>query len=254
MHCPHRPDCAHFGFRVPRTTRVPPAPSLIRSRRYLSDRDVWHAALVSVIALTLTGGLVFVGYLIHVCRVAWFSPRRPARPMVVLVFGQRLEQDQPGEDYRHRLAAALELARAALAERLLLLGGFSGGAVSEADAGHGWLVRHGLPGQLPVQLEHESTDSLENLRHARELLSAGEPNRPLPPVALLTSRYHLARCLLLARRLGFAGQPLAAEPRLRLTPRLLRLLLLESAYLMWIDLGVRWASLIGHGRMAARIG
>ncbi|HEU4669768.1 MAG TPA: YdcF family protein [Dyella sp.] len=231
-----------------------PAPSLIRSRRYLSDRDVWHAALVSMSALVLSGGLVFVGYLVHVCRIAWRTPRRPPRPMVVLVFGQRLERDQPGEDYRHRLAAALALARAALAERLLLLGGFSGGAVSEADAGLGWLRRHGLPAQVPVQLEHESTDSLENLRHARRLLAAGEPDRPLPPVALLTSRYHLARCLLLARRLGFDGQPLAAEPRLRLTPRLLRLLVLESAYLMWIDLGVRWAGLIGHGRMAARIG
>ncbi|MBU6246247.1 MAG: YdcF family protein [Xanthomonadaceae bacterium] len=210
--------------------------------------------MVSVVALVLSGGLVFLGYLVHVWRVAWSSPRRPARPMVVLVFGQRLEQDRPGEDYRHRLAAALRLARAALAERLLLLGGFSGGTISEADAGHRWLCRHGLPARVPVELEHESTDSLENLRHARELLGGGEPARPLPPVALLTSRYHLARCLLLARRLGFAGQPLAAEPRLRLTPRLLRLLLLESAYLMWIDLGVRWARLIGHGRMAARIG
>ena len=82
-----------------------------------------------------------------------------------------------------------------------------------------------------------------------------DASAPLPPVALVTSRYHLARCQLLARRLGFATSvPIAAEPRLRLTPRALRLLLLESAYLMWIDLGVRWATLIGHTRMASRIG
>ncbi len=230
------------------------APSLIRSRRYLSDRDVWHAAVVSVAALLLSGGLVFIGYLTHVWRTAWRTPRRPSQPMVVLVFGQRLERDEPGEDYRQRLAAALELARAARAERLLLLGGFSGGRLSEADAGHRWLLVHGLPANVPVQLEHQSTDSLENLRHARLLLGADEPARSLPPVALLTSRYHLARCQWLARRLGFDGRPLAAEPRLRLTPRVLRLLLLESAYLMWIDLGMRWASLVGHRRMAARIG
>lgn len=231
-----------------------PAPSLIRSRRYLSDRDVWHAVVVSVVALLLSGGLVFVGYLAHVWRVAWRSPRLAPRPMVVLVFGQRLEQGEPGEDFRQRLAAALELARSARAERLLLLGGFSGGQVSEADAGHRWLLLHGLPPDMPVQLEHESTDSLENLRHARMLLSVGDPARRLPPVALLTSRYHLARCQWLAHRLGFDGQPVAAEPRLRLTPRLLRLLVLESAYLMWIDLGMRWAGLVGHRRMTARIG
>jgi len=26
-----------------------------------------------------------------------------------------------------------------------------------------------------------------------------------------------------------------------------------ASYLMWIDLGMRWADLIGHRRMAARI-
>jgi hypothetical protein len=28
---------------------------------------------------------------------------------------------------------------------------------------------------------------------------------------------------------------------------------MEATYLMWIDLGVRWARLIGHQRMAGRI-
>lgn len=237
-----------------RNACVSSAPSLFRSRRYLSDRDVWHAVAVSTFALLLSGGLVFIAYFIHVWRIAWRSPRQPERPMVVLVFGQRLERDEPGEDYRSRLAAALELVRSSLVERLLLLGGFSGSMVSEAAAGYRWMIRHGLPQGVSVQLEHESTDSLENLRHAKRLLNAGEPARPLPPVALLTSRYHLARCQLLARRLGLDGRPVAAEPRLRFTPRLLRLLVLESAYLMWIDLGMRWASLIGHDRMVARIG
>jgi uncharacterized SAM-binding protein YcdF (DUF218 family) len=75
----------------------------------------------------------------------------------------------------------------------------------------------------------------------------------LPPVALLTSRYHLARCLLLARELGFDARPVAAEDRLPRTPRYLVLLAMEGTYLMWIDLGMRWARLVGHRRMAARI-
>lgn len=233
---------------------MPVASPPTRLQRYLADLDVWHAALVSVFALVLSGGLVFAAYLVHVLRMAWCSPLRPPAPMVVLVFGRRLERDEPEADYRHRLRRALVLAREAWAERLLLLGGASGSSISEAAAGHRWLLREGLPREVTVQLEHESTDSLENLRQARGLLRGGNASATLPPVALVTSRYHLARCQLLARRLGFASVPIAAEPRLHLTPRALRLLLLESAYLMWIDLGVRLATLIGHTRMASRIG
>ena len=221
--------------------------------RYLRDRDAQHAALVTVLALVLSAGLVWLGYLIHVCRVAMRSPLVPPRRMVVLVFGRRLERDAPEHDYQQRLRRALSLAEQRQTDHLLLLGGCSGGQCSEAAAGHAWLQQHGLPGEVRVELEQHSADSLENLRHARRLLLAEAGEAGLPPVALVTSRYHLARCLLLARRLGFDGLPVAAEPALPRQRRYLGLLLLEASYLMWIDLGLRWARLIGHHRMAARI-
>ncbi|KZC21604.1 hypothetical protein RHOFW104R3_20450, partial [Rhodanobacter denitrificans] len=170
--------------------------------RYLRDRDVQHAALVTALALVLSAGLVWLGYLIHVCRVAMRSPLAPPRRMVTLVFGRRLERDVPEHDYRQRLRRALALAEQQQTGHLLLLGGCSGGQCSEAAAGHAWLRLHRLPGEVQVQLEQESVDSLENLRHARRLLLAEAGDAGLPPVALVTSRYHLARCLLLARRLG----------------------------------------------------
>ncbi|KRE83499.1 hypothetical protein ASG75_14095 [Rhodanobacter sp. Soil772] len=221
--------------------------------RYLRDRDVQHAALVTVLALVLSAGLVWLGYLIHVCRVAARSPLVPPRRMVALVFGRRLECDLPEHDYQQRLRRALSLAEQRQTDHLLLLGGCSGGQCSEAAAGHAWLQQHGLAGEVRVELEQDSVDSLENLRHARRLLLAQAGDAGLPPVALVTSRYHLARCLLLARRLGFDGLPVAAEPALPRQRRYLGLLLLEASYLMWIDLGLRWAQLIGHRRMAARI-
>jgi uncharacterized SAM-binding protein YcdF (DUF218 family) len=173
--------------------------------------------------------------------------------MITLVFGRRLERDAPGHDYRLRLQRALVLAQSQHTDHLLLLGGASGGQVSEASAGHAWLQQQGLPGGMCVELEQDSVDSLENLHHARQLLQARSADASLPPVALVTSRYHLARCLLLARRLGLRGTPIAAEPALPRQPRYLALLLMEATYLMWIDLGLRWADLIGHRRMAARI-
>lgn len=221
--------------------------------RYLRDADVLHAAAVTLLAVVASGGLVWLGYAVHVWRIAWRSPTaRPGR-WVLLVFGRQLVADAPERDYRSRLARALALMRAGQAERVLLLGGRSGGHRSEAQAGHTWLQSHGLPADAPIELEQESVDSLENLRHARGMLQGGDRAELLPPVALLTSRYHLARCLLLARRLGFDSHPLAAEDTLAYTPRYLALLAMEATYLMWIDLGTRWAQLIGHRRMAARI-
>ncbi|UGB37928.1 YdcF family protein [Frateuria soli] len=221
--------------------------------RYLRDADVLHAAVVTLLAVVLSAGIVWLGYVVHVWRIARRAPTTLRGRWVVLVFGRQLVADAPGADYRGRLARALALLREKTAGRVLLLGGRSGGARSEAEAGHAWLQGQGLPADAHVELEQESVDSLENLRHARGLLQGGDRAEVLPPVALLTSRYHLARCLLLARRLGFDGHAVAAEEGLPRTPRYLALLLMEATYLMWIDLGMRWARLIGHRRMAARI-
>lgn len=229
-------------------------PVLSRYRRYLLDRDVLHAGLVSLFALLLSGGVVWLAYLIYVCRVAARSPLAPPRRMVTLVFGHRLQSSLPDNDYRQRLQRALVLTQTARTDCLLLLGGCSDGQCSEAVAGHAWLLQHGLPDRVRLELEQESSDSLENLRRARNLLRQQQADPAgLPPVALVTSRYHLARCLMLARRLGFEVAPVAAEDALPRQPRYLLQLLAEASYLMWIDLGMRWADLIGHRRMAARI-
>ncbi|MCE5233737.1 MAG: YdcF family protein [Mizugakiibacter sp.] len=216
--------------------------------RYLGDPDVWHSLAVTATAVALSGGLLWIGYFAHTLRLALRAPTRPRGPRVALVFGRRLRDGAVEADYAARLERARALAEAGALERLLLLGGDCGDGISEAAAGHAYLLARGLSANLPVLLEQDSIDSLENLRHARDLL--GEP---LPPVLLVTSRYHLARCVHLARGLGFEVEPCAAEPRLPRSPRYLRRLLIESGYLMWIDVGARWARLIGHRRMLGRL-
>jgi len=222
--------------------------------RYLRDGDVWHSLIVTALACALSAGVLYLVYLIRVVVIAERAQCQSEPGALLLVFGRRLDANgHPGHEYVARLQRALEILMRQPSQKLMMLGGASGAQVSEAAAGLAWLRAHGLPGAVEVTLEQASNDSLENLRHARVLLCNGEPAGSLPPVALLTSRYHLARCLLLARRLGFDGHPVAAEDAMPRTPRYLALLLMEAAYLMWIDLGVRWARLIGHRRMAARI-
>ncbi|HSR64218.1 MAG TPA: YdcF family protein, partial [Xanthomonadaceae bacterium] len=130
-----------------------------------------------------------------------------------------------------------------------LLGGGADDEPSEAEIARRELIARGIAGDAPLHLEGKSRDTLQNLRNARELLSGAT----LPRVALLSNRYHLARCALFARQLGFDWELCAAEARLRLTPRTLLRLAGEAGYVCWVDLGTRWARLIGHRRMLARV-
>lgn len=241
-----------LAIRSSSGARVSAMPTAPPSRwRHLRDADVLHAASITLLAVVCSGGLVWLAYLIRVWRIAASSPVQIPECMTALVFGCQLHGDQPSAEFQRRLQRALTLARTHHTDHILVLGGYSGGPLSEAAAGDVWLRQHGLPDGVRLELEQESIDSLENLRHARSLLRASATT--LPSVALVTSRYHLARCLMLARRLGLDGVPVAAEASMPIHPRYIGRLLLESGYVMCMTLGLRWAKLLGRHRMLDRI-
>jgi len=230
---------------------TPHVPNLFRRGpfRYLADRDVWYSLIVTALACGLSCGILYVIYLWRTARVAANAPHRLDDDRMLLVFGRRLDANrEPEADYAARLQRALDAIAGNHAQKIMLLGGASGANISEAAAGLDWLRAHDLPPDIDVMLEQASIDSLENLRHARSLLGA-----PLPPVALISSRYHLARCLALARVLGFPAIACAAEPRLRWSFRTARRIALEAGYLMWLQTGSAWARLIGNRRMLERV-
>ncbi|MDF3983723.1 YdcF family protein [Luteibacter sp. PPL201] len=220
--------------------------------RYLGDADILAAAVVTVLACAASAGLLYVAHAVRVWRIARRAPTTPARAGTLLVFGRRLVNDRPEGDFIARLERARHCALKGRADRVLLLGGPGGGSLSEAEAGQRWLRDGVWPPGVSLALEQASIDSLENLRHARELLR-GPDREPLPRVYLVTSRYHLARCAYLARRLGFDAHPLAAEDALPMTRRYLLRLAMEAGYLMWIDTGLRWAALTGNRRVVSRV-
>lgn len=230
---------------------MPHVPTFFRRGpfRYLADRDVWYSLIVTALACALTGGILYLIYLLRVARIAANAPCMLTDDRMLLVFGRKLHANgEPEIDYAARLQRALDAIAAHHAKKIMLLGGASGARLSEAAAGLEWLRAHGLPATVEVMLEQASIDSLENLRHARSLLGT-----PLPPVALISSRYHLARCMALARGLGFPATACAAEPCLRWSPRMVRRILLEAGYLMWQQTGTAWARLIGNKRMLERV-
>ena len=150
----------------------------------------------------------------------WWQVRRVARgacrPQVVetvLVAGMQLDAQCLPPGYRLRLLRALRLLRRHPQARVLVLGGqTSAQGPSEAAAGAEFLRERGVP-NARIRIEDRSTHTLENLRHARDLLHEENAGGEAPPPAVLvTNRYHLARALAIARGLGLQLQPCPAEP------------------------------------------
>jgi uncharacterized SAM-binding protein YcdF (DUF218 family) len=224
----------------------------------IGDGDVLHTGVVAATACVLSAGLVYLGYFLHVWRIARQAPCRPERGECVLLFGKHAPQGRIDGDFAARLDRAESLWRERPPASVVLLGGGAEGEPSEAEVARNALLARGLGGDIPMRLEAQSRDTLQNLRNARDLLrtslpAAGIQAAALPRVTLLSNRYHLARCALFARQLGFDCELCAAEPRLPLGPRMLLRLAGEAAYVCWSDLGTRWARLIGHRRMLARV-
>jgi len=125
----------------------------------------------------------------------------------VLVLGKTLINGQIDQDYRLRLDRAAVLNQCHACNRLVLLGGKTDPAwVSEARAGSDYLQQLGVPAQA-IQMEEASRHTLENLRHARDMLQTRRSKR----IGLVTSRYHLARSQIIARGLNLKVEPVAAE-------------------------------------------
>ncbi|MCW5582003.1 MAG: YdcF family protein [Luteimonas sp.] len=236
------PD-AHAPPTVPRSRRV-------HRWRLLRDPHAWTALGVAGAACLLSCGIVYLGYFAHVLRTARRAPVRPAGAGCLLLFGKHAPGGRIDPDFRHRLRRAARVWQAQPERPLVLLGGSFGGGDSEAEVARRGLFEEGVSVDATILLESESHDTLQNLRNARELLRGQAQDGPM---VLLSSRYHLARCALFARNLGLEAELCAAEPDWQWRPVALWRVAAEAAYVCWTDLGARWARLVGHRGMIARI-
>ncbi len=219
-------------------------------RRLLFDLDVLHTGMITSAACLLSGGLIYLGYFAHVVRTARRAACVPEHGDCLLLFGKHSPDGRLDDDFSARIDRTAALWRQHRPRSIVLLGGAAPGHPSEARVAHAALLKAGVSADTSFLLEETSRDTLQNLRHARALLvdatHAGG-------VTLVSSRYHLARCALFAGQLGFDYELCAAEAKLQLTPALLLRLAGEAAYVCWIDIGTRWARLIGHRRMLERV-
>jgi hypothetical protein len=78
-------------------------------RALFGDLDVLHSGAVTAAACLFSGGLVYLGYLLHVLRVARSAPCRPERGECVLLFGKHAPHGRIDRDFDARLQRAVSL-------------------------------------------------------------------------------------------------------------------------------------------------
>lgn len=213
------------------------------------DWDGLWTLLLSFLVILLTAGVpLFIAYL-HVLRIARSTPDRIDSDLGCLVFGKRVLNGEIDAEYRCRLDKVSQLIRNIPERAVWLLGGGAPGMPSEALCGYKYLQHAGLPDYSNIHLEEQSQNTLENLQNAREIMRREQTGQ----VILISSRYHLARCRLIANSLTIRHRLCAAEPKMDFSPTTLWKLLIEAAYVHWFVVGKSWARLVGNKRMLDRV-
>lgn len=212
-------------------------------------RDGFAILALSGVVLLASFGASFMLALIHVIRAGLAAPADIGGAGRILVLGYRLRQPHPEAVYRARLDRALVLLRRTPTARVFLLGGRRRADLpSEAAAGRIYLRTQGVDARR-IREEDGSRHTLENLRHYRAAYPAGGDERTV----LVSSRFHLARAAMMARGLGLAVTPCAAETDRLATVLRPDRLLTETLMLHWYVVGRCFSRWTGNVRMLARI-
>lgn len=196
--------------------------------RFQFRNPLW-AASAALLACVLTLGLSYLWALLRVCRHAALSPVASTASGPLMVLGKRLSPQstgsRPDRDFEARIGRAAVLIRANPTRSVVLCGGGHGGPSEAAAAG----IALEAAGLTPTWfLEEESLTTVDNFIKSMPFIKGG-------PCSVVSSRYHLARCGALSRRVGIDAELIAAEDRLELSLRSACNLLRESAYLCVVD-------------------
>jgi uncharacterized SAM-binding protein YcdF (DUF218 family) len=137
---------------------------------------------------------------------------------VIVVLGAAQYDGTPSPLLKSRLIHALNLYNAGLAPKIAVTGGKqSGDRFTEAAASKRWLTDRGVPAAniISETTGHSTWESLENL--APVLRDAG-----IERVIVSSSAWHVQRCVLTFRELGFTAEPAGASGTVSDTNKVLK--------------------------------
>lgn len=163
--------------------------------------------LVALGELFMFEGLWFSFTLVALFLYSWLYRRLPRRRRYdyIIIHGAGLVGAAPSPLLAGRLDKGIELWRDQGGQGTIVVSGGQGPdeVVSEAQAMHGYLVHHGVP-ETAILDENRSTNTMENLHYSKALMDARSTGR-LYRCVVVTSDFHVFRCVEYARRLGIVA-------------------------------------------------
>jgi uncharacterized SAM-binding protein YcdF (DUF218 family) len=216
------------------------------------DFDGLFTLILTLLLISFTLFLPLLVVYFHTLRIARTQPGSITGVDNLFVFGKKLIDGNIDNEYKRRLDSAHGLITKNPQIRLILLGGAPReGGISEAQAGLDYLRSRGIDQKHKIQLEERSRNTLENLRHAQQLLFPDGIEST--PIILVTNRYHLARSALIADSLGFTPVLYPADGEFPASSWDWGKLLKEAFYIFWFQTGKSWARIIRNQRMLDRV-
>lgn len=162
----------------------------------------WIRSIVLTLLLLVPAVLLLIAG-----AVIWQARTDEVRPAdAIVVLGAAQYNGRPSNVLQARLDHALDLYQRGLAPRIVVTGGRADGdAYSEAESGFLYLVERGVPDDA-ILMEAEGTDTWASMRGVAALLRDTDVRRLL----IVSDGFHLLRCELMARELGFKASSSAA--------------------------------------------
>lgn len=165
----------------------------------LSSRTLLAIAASAVVALTVPRWLLVSRYSGRIHTPAGAPPSK-----VAIVFGAGLRRNgTPTLVLADRVAAAADLYRRGVVERLLLTGSARGWSYDEAGAMASLAVDLGVPVEA-LWVDPQGDRTMLSCRRARDIFGVTE-------ALLVTQRFHLPRALALCDSLGIRSEGVAAD-------------------------------------------
>ncbi len=150
------------------------------------------------------------------CGVLELKTRRarkdPGTPVdAIVVHGAALHGSEPSPFLKERLDCAITAWQRRNAEPAIVVSGGQGAdeVASEAEVMGVYLAAHGVPRER-ILYEDRSTTTEENLALSLELIRSAKSTAS-PRMLLVSTDFHIPRCLILARRLGLNAAGIGAS-------------------------------------------
>ena len=139
--------------------------------------------------------LAFVLYMIFI----QFMPHIREFDFLIIHGAGLLKGDKVSKLLANRIDKAIKVYNKSKRKPVIIPSGGQGGdeTISEAEAMKQYLLKHGIP-EEHIILEDQSKNTMENLQNSRDIIFLKEGKHR---VALVTSNYHVYRCLLYAKSL-----------------------------------------------------